>query len=320
MRHGTEAVIRTRGLSKAYGEVVALNALDLRVPPHSIFGFLGPNGAGKTTTMKLLLGLARPTGGTATIFGHDSVEESLAIRARIGYLPQQPTFPSHMSAREVLRFAARFFFSGPARAIETRIDEQLELVGLTQKADRPVKGFSGGERQRLGLAQAQINRPDLLILDEPAAALDPIGRHDVLAVMERLREYATIFYSTHILDDVQQVSDTVAILNRGELIAQGPIGALLAGDGQVVYSVTMKGDVDRARTRVTDESWVSQITVERRNGATTLQVGVSDQEAAEAHLLRILLAEESTVVTDFRRKTYELEDIFMDMVEGATHA
>ena len=146
-----------------------------------------------------------------------------------------------MSARETLRFTARFFFSGPRPKIEARVDEMLDLVGLQDKADRPVKGFSGGERQRLGLALAQINDPDLLILDEPAAALDPIGRHEVLQVMERLRAHTTIFYSTHILDDVQQVSDAVAILNHGELVAQGPIEDLLAGGGDPVYTLIAEG-------------------------------------------------------------------------------
>ena len=111
----------------------------------------------------------------------------------------------------------------------------IELVGLEGKADRPIKGFSGGERQRLGIAQAEVNYPDLLILDEPAASLDPQGRRDVLAVMSRIRKYATIFYCTHILDDVQRVSDTVAILNEGQMIAQAPIEELLSGTGETVY-------------------------------------------------------------------------------------
>src|SRR5690606_9384722 len=193
-----------------------------RVPKNSIFGCLGPNGAGKTTTIKLLLGLARPTGGSATIFGLDVVNDSTEIRKRVGYLAQDPRFYEGMTARETLRFTARFFYNGPKAAIEDRINNTLELVGLSDKADRSIKGFSGGERQRLGIAQAQINFPDLLILDEPAAALDPMGRHDVLEVMERLRKHTTIFYSTHILDDVQKVSDTVAILKHGQLVAQAP--------------------------------------------------------------------------------------------------
>ena len=171
----------------------ALQALNLRVPKNSIFGFLGPNGAGKTTTIKLLLGLSRPTSGSATVFGLDIVRESTEIRRCVGYLAQDPRYYEGMTARETLRYTARFFYKDSKSAIEDRIERTLELVGLSGKADRPIKGFSGGERQRLGIAQAQINYPDLLILDEPAASLDPMGRHDVLEVMERLRKHTTIF-------------------------------------------------------------------------------------------------------------------------------
>ncbi len=130
-------------------------------------------------------------------------------------------------------------------------------MGLSDSADRPTKGFSGGERQRLGIAQAQIHHPDLLILDEPAAALDPMGRRDVLQVMERLRQHATIFYSTHILDDVQRVSDTVAILNKGMLVAQAPIDELLSTRGGAAYSLALRGDSSGVRRRLEGQPWVS---------------------------------------------------------------
>jgi ABC-2 type transport system ATP-binding protein len=182
-------VIDTRGLSKAYGDVAVLKGLDLKVPRHSIFGFLGPNGAGKSTTIKLLLGLTRPTGGTATVFGQDITRDSTAIRQRVGYLAQDPRYYEDLTARQTMRFVAGFFYDGPKAVVEDRIQQTLELVGLDDKADRPIKGFSGGERQRLGIAQAQVNYPDLLILDEPAASLDPMGRRDVLEVMERLKQH-----------------------------------------------------------------------------------------------------------------------------------
>jgi ABC-2 type transport system ATP-binding protein len=150
MNISSQPVIETRGLTKSYKGLAALKALDLRVPKHSIFGFLGPNGAGKTTTIKLLLGLARPSGGEGRIFGLDIIRNSTEIRKRIGYLAQEPRYYEHMTARETLHFTARFFYAGPAAEIEQRIDETLDLVGLADKADRPVKGFSGGERQRPG--------------------------------------------------------------------------------------------------------------------------------------------------------------------------
>jgi len=312
-------VIETHNLSKAYKGVQALKDLNLTVKQHSIFGFLGPNGAGKTTTMKLLLGLIRPTSGSGTVFGQDIVRDSIAIRSRIGYLPQQPRFAGDMSARETLHFTARFFFSGPRPKIEARVDEMLDLVGLQDKADRPVNGFSGGERQRLGLALAQVNYPELLILDEPAAALDPIGRHEVLQVMERLRAHTTIFYSTHILDDVQQVSDTVAILNHGELLAQGPIEDLLAGGDKPVYTLSLKGDARRALARIEALPWVSGVHEVAHDGLETWEISVTDDQAAEAQLLSHVLAGGALTVVEFSRRKFELEEIFMSIVEGGTN-
>jgi len=265
--------------------------------------------------MKLLLGLTHPTTGGGTMFGKDIIRDSVEIRKRVGYLAQNPRYYEHMTARETLRFTASFFYTGPKTEIEARVAETLGMVGLAGKADRAIKGFSGGERQRLGIAQAQINYPDLLILDEPAASLDPQGRRDVLEVMERLRKYATIFYSTHILDDVQQVSDTVAILNRGKLVAQAPLEELLAGSEGTVYSVVIKGDPNQAHSRVASQPWVSGIRTTTAEGQTAWQISVNDEAVAEATLLRLVLSDESVTVTEFGRKKYELEDVFLSIVK-----
>ncbi len=319
MNQANPLVIETHGLTKTYKGVQALKSLDLKVQQNSIFGFLGPNGAGKTTTIKLLLGLAKPTAGNASVFEHDIVADSVEIRKRVGYLAQEPHYYEYMTARETLRYTAHFFFKGPAKAIEERINTTLELVGLADKADRPLKGFSGGERQRLGIAQAQINYPDLLILDEPAASLDPQGRRDVLEVMERLRKHTTIFYSTHILSDVQRVSDTVAILNRGELIAQAPIEQLLTGSGSTIYQLAIKGDAAQAQTRVSGQPWVTSLTATAHESQTDWQVTVTDEAAAEDQLLRLVLADPALRVVEFGRKKYELEEVFLGLVEGSNH-
>jgi ABC-2 type transport system ATP-binding protein len=313
-------IIQTSNLSKSFNGVEALKSLALNVPTNSIFGFLGPNGAGKTTAMKLLLGLLRPTQGGGTIFGLDIVKDSVEIRTRIGYLPQDPRFYEFMTARETLEFTANFYFKGPKKEIDKRIVNVLELVGLEDKSDRAIKSFSGGERQRLGIAQAQVNFPDLLILDEPAASLDPLGRRDVLAVMERLQKHTTIFYSTHILDDVQQVSDMVAILNKGELIVQGPIDELLAGGKGVVYSVRISGNGDGARQRLANQPWISEVRSVDHDEETRLTISVSDEELARARLLRLLLEDPQLLVTDFRRKEYELEEVFINIIEGGQYA
>jgi len=294
--------------------VHALKSLDLRVPQKSIFAFLGPNGAGKTTTIKLLLGLLKPTHGGGKILGMDIVQDSVDIRTRIGYLPQDTRFYEHMTARQTLEYTARFFYAGPQSAINKRVNEMIELVGLEGKADRPIKGFSGGERQRLGIAQAEVNYPDLLILDEPAASLDPQGRRDVLEVMSRLRKYATIFYCTHILDDAQRVSDQVAIVNQGELITQTSIEELLVGTGDLVYSVTLKGDTQSAYAQVSQLPWVSRIEARQDGEQTTWQVSVTDKDAAQDQLLDLLVSN-GLKVSNFGRKEQNLEDVFLNIIE-----
>jgi len=317
--NGSTDVISTRGLSKSYNGAAVLDDLHLNVPQHSIFGFLGPNGAGKTTTIKLLLGLTKPTSGGATVVGRDAGRESLDIRQHVGYLAQQPQFYDHLTARETLRFTLSLFFRGPKEAIDGRVAESLELVGLSARADRPVRGFSGGERQRLGIAQAYINHPDLLILDEPAASLDPMGRRDVLKVMERLRERTTVFYSTHILDDVERVSDTVAILAAGRMIAEAPVSELLAGTGAATFEMTLKGRPEGLAAQLGAEPWVSSLTRADTGELSTLTIAVSDEDAAERGLLRSAIADEDVTVTAFGRTRHSLEDVFVDLLqEGAS--
>jgi ABC-2 type transport system ATP-binding protein len=319
MNNSNPCVIQTTGLAKTYKGVQALQPLNLEVREHSICGFLGPNGAGKTTTIKLLLGLARPTGGSGRVFGLDIEKHNDEIRRRIGYLAQDPRFYEYMTARETLRFTARFFYEGPRTEIDARVAETLELVGLADKSDRTIKGFSGGERQRLGIAQAQVNYPDLIILDEPAASLDPIGRRDVLEVLSRLREHTTIFYSTHILDDVQRVSDTVVILNKGALVAQGPIEELLARDQAVTFTLTVKGEGASVETRLRSQPWVTGVETVSKNGKVSWRIQVSDPEIAEAQLVPLALDGGGVTVCGFERQTRNLEDIFMQIVEESNH-
>jgi len=311
-----ETVIQTENLSKSYGNFQALKSLNLDVPANSIVGFLGPNGAGKSTTIKLLLGLARPTSGGGTIFGLDIVKQNQEIRRRVGYLAQNPHFYEHMTARQIMDFTARFFFRGPDQLIRERIDETLKLVGLEDKADRPVRGFSGGERQRLGIAQAQVNYPDLLILDEPAAALDPQGRRDVLEVMEKLRKYTTIFFSTHILDDVQRVSDRVIILNQGQLIAQGTVEELLSSRMGLNYKLVLKGESTRVHQHLLKIPWVQEVDFGYQNGKSVMHVAVKDEDLAERYLLREILSDENVRVLEFSRNKQNLEEVFLRLVEG----
>ncbi|MBI1839938.1 MAG: ABC transporter ATP-binding protein [Verrucomicrobia bacterium] len=211
---------------KGGGPKVALNGLTLAVYPGEVFGFLGPNGAGKTTTMNVLLGFTPPTSGRATIFGSDVRDPS--SRQRIGYLPELTYYYKFLTAFELLRFYAKIF-GIPAAQREQRIEEAIQLVELGAAARRPIRTYSKGMQQRVGIAQALINNPDLLILDEPTSGLDPIGRMEVRRLIQRLKkEGKTVFFSSHELGEVETVCDRVAILFQGELKALGPIASLMS--------------------------------------------------------------------------------------------
>jgi ABC-2 type transport system ATP-binding protein len=307
-------VVETAALAKSFGDVEAVRGVDLSVPAHSIFGFLGPNRAGKTTTIKMLVGLLRPTAGTAAVLGLDAATQSLALRRRIGFLPQQPVFYDDMTARQTLRYAGGFF---PIDRVDLhrRVGEVLDVVGLPRRADRQVVGFSGGERQRLGLAQAMLHDPQLLVLDEPAAGLDPLGRRDVLALLGRVRDRATVVYSTHILDDVERVSDTVAIIRDGVIIAQGPIGSLLAGQDGIAYRLELTGETGDVDADLRRQPWVAAIDRTVADGRTVWYVAVTDEQAADAQLLRTVVADPDVAVLAYGRHQHELEDVFVDLVE-----
>ena len=207
------------------GVKVAVKDLNLRVNRGEVFGFLGPNGAGKTSTMNILLGFVPPTRGDAFIFGV-SVKEPIA-RQRIGYLPEQTYYYKFLNAEEILRFYAKIFGIRKPE-IETRVNEVLKLVELEHARRRPIKTYSKGMQQRVGLAQALINNPDLLILDEPTSGLDPIGRMKVREIIQRLKnEGKTVFFSSHELGEVETICDRVAILSGGQLKAEGRVAELM---------------------------------------------------------------------------------------------
>ncbi len=229
---GAMSAIEISGLSKDYPVGFwrkrprrALDRLSLRVERGEVFGFLGPNGAGKTTTLKLLTGLIFPTEGTATILGRP-LGEPETFR-QVGYLPENPYFYDYLTAQELLDYFARFFPMQPAKR-KSRRDAVLEQVGLEEFRHLPLRKFSKGMLQRIGIAQAILHEPEVVLLDEPMSGLDPMGRREVRDLISQLKAAGkTVFFSTHILSDAEALCDRVAILNRGRLVGVGQISELL---------------------------------------------------------------------------------------------
>ena len=307
-----DTAIVCHGLVKRYGTVTALDHLDLEVPAGSLFGFLGPNGAGKTTTIRLLTGLAWPTSGRAMVAGIDPASGDIQLRQRISHQDQQSKLYGWMKGRELLEFVGRLFgFRGPD--LRSRVDEVLEKTDLVEAAGRRVAGYSGGMRQRLNLAQALMNRPQVLFLDEPASSLDPAGRHDVLNLLASLRGQVTVFMSSHILEDVEKVCDRVGIIDRGRLIADATMAELQARFAEPVFAIELEPGQPTAQTDLLAALDQSPLVEGVGRDGPVLRVAVSDASRAGSEILRILAASDVHVAR-FERLRPSLEDVFLRLV------
>ena len=309
----TDAISMDR-LTKHYRGVEALTDLTLDVPSGTVFGFLGPNGAGKTTALKVLAGLARATSGTATV---DGVPVSAAgeHRRHLGYLAQDPRFYGWMTGRETLRYVASF--RGLRADRERQIADLLGRVGIADAADRRTATYSGGMRQRLGIAQALVGRPAVILLDEPVSALDPIGRKDVLDLMRELKGETTVFYSTHILDDVQRVSDHVAILDHGRLVKAAPTHVLLGSFTANTLRVVLGGATGETATGLAGIAGVASVTVASRAGDETAFDVVTKPGASGAvqrAITRFAVDAGLTLVAN-AEETLDLETVFLRLID-----
>jgi len=290
-------IVATYGLGKDYGGVAALADVDLVVPRGSVYGVVGPNGAGKTTLLSILVGLKQPTSGSVML----AVE-----RERIALVPDTPSFEPWLTAREVVALARSLVGLAPSAEA---VDATLRRTGLADAADRANGGFSRGMLQRLGLAAAMAGEPTLLVLDEPAAALDPAGRRDVLDLVSDLRGGTTILFSSHILVDVQQVCDTIGILREGRLLFQGRTRDLLAGKAAPAFTVRLRPPVDGVVDALEAAPWVHLV---ERAGLDRLRVTVASTDAAETELVRSL-ADAGARVVGIAPAEVDLEHVFLEL-------
>lgn len=302
--------IKCQGLTKRYGNIIALDNLALSIEERVIFGFLGPNGAGKTTTLKILTGLARPTNGKAWVVGEEVAPYSVSLQSKIGYLPEEPAFYSWMTGREYLVFVGQLFRLS-SQEIERRCDELLELVDLAHDASRRISSYSRGMRQRLGIAQALMNKPSVLFLDEPCSALDPFGRAEVLQTLVRLKEQATtIFMSSHILADVERVCDVVGIIDKGRLIVESGVEELRQRFARPVFEIEFEEPATSFVRTLEVLPWVERV---EAGEVSMLRVSVRDVNKAKAELPK-MVASSGLTLRQYQMVLPSLEQVFIELL------
>ncbi|MDQ6423626.1 ABC transporter ATP-binding protein [Paenibacillus sp. LHD-117] len=298
-----EWIIETRGLSKRYKGRYAVSNLNLKIAKGEIYGFLGPNGAGKTTTIRMLLGLIKPSGGSIQMFGRSLVKERLPILRKVGSLVEYPSNYGHLTAVQNLE-AIRRIIDAP----RSRIDETLAIVGLTKEAKRPVKGYSLGMKQRLGIASALLGNPELLILDEPTNGLDPSGILEIRELIKDMpRQYGiTVLISSHLLSEVEQMASVVGIIRRGELVFQDTIESL---QEQSRSAVTIRVSEAQDALRLLHGHGIPAA-FGMQESSLALEAG-DDRSVAEA-VRELILSGHSVYRVEENRKS--LEELFLEIV------
>ena len=296
-------MLRITGLHKRFGDKEVLRGLDLSVPEHSIYGFIGKNGSGKTTTMKTVLGLLKADSGEIIVNGEKVVYGQTDTNRYIGYLPDVPEFYPFMTAKEYLRFCGEI--TGMSRAeIEERTKELLTLVGLADQTHR-IKGFSRGMKQRLGIAQALLSRPKLLVCDEPTSALDPVGRKEILDILLAIKDQTTVLFSTHILSDVERICTDVAFLKDGVVNIQGKLSNIKTGYRSNEYVIETENDSD---TVILRNAFPEAKETDRN------KVTFSENKYSASEVLGFV-ANHRISLLKVERLEPSLEDLFMEVTE-----
>ncbi|MFS0821372.1 ATP-binding cassette domain-containing protein [Bacillus sp. 1P02SD] len=302
----TETLVSIENLVKRFGKELAVNHLSFEIKKGSCTALLGPNGAGKTTTLRMLAGLLHPTSGKIAFDGMANGDH----RKYIGYLPQHPVFYNWMSASEFLVYVGELAHLSKKESHQ-KADDLLELVGLADAKKKKIGGFSGGMKQRLGIAQAMIHEPKLVMLDEPVSALDPVGRREVIEMMRELKKKTTILFSTHVLHDAEEVCDDIVIIRKGELALSDSLAGLRKKHQHDVIVIEAETDITGWANGLTAIESVHEVTVDR----TTATIVVTQLEAARNAILQDILIKNIPVST-FKLGQSSLEDVFMKVVKS----
>ena len=304
---GEQPLVEARGLTKRYGRFTAVDGLDLTLRQGEVYGFLGPNGSGKSTTILMLLGLTEPSGGEVRVMGRDPGREPIAVKRRIGYLPESVGFYGDLSGRANLLYTADLN-EIPRPEARARIDELLATVLLAGAADQPVSQYSRGMRQRLGLADVLLKQPSLVILDDPTLGLDPAGVQWLLGLIETLSQERniTVFLSSHQMVEVQRVCDRVGIMSRGKLVIEGDVASLTAQDEQGGYEVHAEV-VDGSEAALAALRALPGVTAVERHGAAITVLSSQDVRPDVAAALVGVGAR----VLEVRSRNRTLEDLYL---------
>lgn len=300
-------VLEIRNLSKSYKDKKAVDQISFVLQEGKCTALLGPNGAGKTTILNMIAGILKPTEGSIQSSKNPLIKD---LRTLIGYLPQYPSFYDWMSGEEYLRFIGQLTRSNKEE-LEQRIDQLIEIVGLTEGRGRRIGNYSGGMRQRLGIAQALIHKPKLVILDEPVSALDPFGRREVIELMRKLKKETTILFSTHILNDAEEVCDHVLFLNNGRLLENGELNEVKEKHTNNIIRLEFSENAVPFLRILENEEWVQQVKCNDR----VLSVYVRNQQHGRSQLLRIA-SEENWPLLSFELGKLTLEEVFTKVVKG----
>ena len=302
-------MIKAININKKYGNVEVLKNISFEIKKGTIYGFLGPNGAGKTTTMNILSGLIDFNGGEIYLNGEDFKKNKRQLLRKVGYLPQSPVFYNYMNASEYLHFIGEIDRM-PEEMIRERIIELLDVVKLSEHAKKKIGLYSGGMRQRLGIAVALFNKPEILFLDEPTSALDPEGRMEILEFIKELRSGGTtIFLSTHILSDVERICDEVSILDKGEILLSGNLENLKNKYIQPIFDIEFEEQCVDLDKILLDFSWVDKVLINGNKAA----IYVNNIDIAKAQLLKVIM-ESGNYILSYNLRKSNLEDIFIRMV------